>query len=90
MTTSLPELPSAAFARPSGEIPYIITDAGLILPEDDVPAWSRAIDRLLVDLSLRTDLAARGLARARAEYALDVVARRHLEFFGDLMDNPAG
>jgi phosphatidylinositol alpha-1,6-mannosyltransferase len=80
MACGVPVLGSA-----SGEIPYVIADAGLILPEDDVPAWTRAIDRLLADPPLRADLAARGLDRVRAEYALDVVARRHLGFFDELL-----
>jgi phosphatidylinositol alpha-1,6-mannosyltransferase len=83
MACGVPVLGSA-----SGEIPYVIADAGLILPEDDVPAWSRAIDRLLADPALRTDLATRAQARIEAEYALDVVARRHLEFFGELTGFP--
>jgi phosphatidyl-myo-inositol dimannoside synthase len=69
----------------SGEIPHVIADAGFIAPEDDVPAWTRALDRLLADASGRAALSARGLARVEAEYALPVVARRHLDFFGDLV-----
>jgi glycosyltransferase involved in cell wall biosynthesis len=73
----------------SGEIPFVIGDAGLIVPENDVAAWTRALDTLLADPSRRADLAARGRARAEAEFALDVVARRHLEFFGQLLgDRP--
>ncbi|MBW3572290.1 MAG: glycosyltransferase family 4 protein [Gemmatimonadetes bacterium] len=73
----------------SGEIPHVIADAGLIAPEDDVGAWTRAIDSLLADPSRRADLAGRGLARVEAEYALDAVARRHLEFFTELLRDTA-
>ncbi len=69
----------------SGEIPYVIADAGLIVPEDDVPAWTRSIDRLLGGSATRADLSARGLARAEAEFSLRVVGRRHLEFFDELL-----
>lgn len=69
----------------SGEIPHVLADAGVVVAEDDVAAWTRALDALLVDASGRADLAARGLARVEAEYALPVVARRHLEFFRELM-----
>jgi glycosyltransferase involved in cell wall biosynthesis len=69
----------------SGEIPHVIADTGLVCPEDDVPAWTRALDSLLSDEAMRADCAARGLARISAEYALDVVARRHLAFFGELL-----
>jgi phosphatidylinositol alpha-1,6-mannosyltransferase len=72
----------------SGEIPFVIADAGLIAPEDDVAAWTREIDALLADPSRRADLTARGLSRVEAEFALDVVARRHLEFFDDLLAKP--
>lgn len=69
----------------SGEIPHVVADAGLIAPEAGVAAWTRAIDTLLASPARRADLAARGQARVTAEYALDVAARRHLEFFDALM-----
>lgn len=74
-----------AIGSDSGEIPHVIADAGLIAPETDVAAWTRAIDTLLADPSRRADLAGRGQARVAAEYALDVAARRHLEFFAKLL-----
>jgi glycosyltransferase involved in cell wall biosynthesis len=70
----------------SGEIPHVIGDAGAVLAEDDVPAWAAALDRLLADADLRAGLAARGRARAEAEFALPVVARRHLAFFESLAE----
>lgn len=73
----------------SGEIPHVLADAGVVVAEDDVAAWTRAIDRLLADPSERADLAARGLARADAEFALPVVARRHLDFFRELSQSSA-
>lgn len=69
----------------SGEIPHVVAGAGLVAPEDDVAAWTHGIDRLLADPSLRAELGARGLARVEAEYALDVAARRHLDFFRTLV-----
>ncbi|HEX6370591.1 MAG TPA: glycosyltransferase family 4 protein [Longimicrobium sp.] len=69
----------------SGEIPFVIDDAGVIVPEDDVAAWTREIDALLANSPRRAAFAARGLARVRDEFALDVVARRHLDFFSHLL-----
>lgn len=68
----------------SGEIPHVVADAGVLCAEDDATAWTRAIDRLLADDAARAEYAARGLARVEAEYALPVVARRHLVFFREL------
>lgn len=69
----------------SGEIPFVVADAGLIVPEDDVAAWTREIDTLLANPPRCADLATRGRARAEAEFALDVVAERHLDFFSHLI-----
>jgi phosphatidyl-myo-inositol dimannoside synthase len=72
-------------ASRSGEIPHVVGDAGLLLGEDDVEAWTTAIRDVLSNPELRRDLADRGLRRARLEFAWPVVARRHLEFFDDVV-----
>jgi glycosyltransferase involved in cell wall biosynthesis len=72
-------------ASRSGEIPHVIADAGILLPEDDVAAWSATLGRVLADPDERRDLADRGLRRARTEFAWSVVARRHVEFFDQLV-----
>ncbi|MDB4906955.1 MAG: pimB1 [Gemmatimonadetes bacterium] len=64
----------------SGEIPHVVSEAGLVLPEGDVEAWYAAIRDLLVEPERRAALAARGRARAEAEYAWPVLARRTLDF----------
>src|SRR4029079_16656968 len=64
----------------SGEIPHVVADAGVVIPEDDRAQWTETIDRLVGDAALRTDLARRGLERARTEFAWPIVARRHLGF----------
>jgi glycosyltransferase involved in cell wall biosynthesis len=72
----------------SGEIPFVIGDAGIIAPEDDVAAWTHAIDAMLATPPRRAVFATRGLARVREVFALDVVARRHLDFFRELLGEP--
>jgi glycosyltransferase involved in cell wall biosynthesis len=68
----------------SGEIPYVVADAGIVLGERDVDEWTGAIERLLADPGLRADLAGRGRRRAVASFAWPIVARRHLDFFDEL------
>jgi glycosyltransferase involved in cell wall biosynthesis len=76
----------------SGEIPHVIADAGRVVPEGDVPAWSSAIGELLDNPSQREDMGQRGMARAQEHFAWPVVARKHLDFFRELLDarSPAG
>ncbi|MBD1846522.1 glycosyltransferase family 4 protein [Cyanobacteria bacterium FACHB-63] len=69
----------------SGEIPYVIGDAGIVLDEKDEQAWLRAISMLLDDPTQRTALAERGLDRAYSVYQWSVVARQHLEFFNSIL-----
>lgn len=71
-------------ASHSGEIPHVVADAGILLPEGDASAWAAALTRVLTDAGCRRDLADRGLRRARTEFEWRVVARRHLEFFDEL------
>jgi glycosyltransferase involved in cell wall biosynthesis len=75
----------AVVASRSGEIPRVVEDAGILLPENDVDAWASTVARLLRDTSERRALAERGMRRARTTYAWPVVARQHLDFFEELL-----
>jgi glycosyltransferase involved in cell wall biosynthesis len=72
-------------ASDSGEIPYVVQDAGVLISEDDLVRWTERIDGLVADSPMRADLTARGLARARSEFSWPVVARRHLNFFEEVL-----
>jgi glycosyltransferase involved in cell wall biosynthesis len=69
----------------SGEIPYVIEDAGVVVKEGDEPGWTAAIGELLDSPGKRSELAARGLTRAVELFAWPVVARQHLAFFEQLL-----
>jgi glycosyltransferase involved in cell wall biosynthesis len=69
----------------SGEIPHVLGEAGIVLPEASVDAWVEALVALLADAPRRRGIAEAGLARVRREFAWPVVARRHLEFFETLL-----
>ena len=71
-------------ASDSGEMPSVVGDAGVLVAEADVAAWTAAIDRLLGDDGLRRALAAKGIERANERFAWPVVARSHLTFFETL------
>ncbi len=75
----------AVLGSDSGEVPHVIADAGLVVPEADEAAWEAALAHLLDSPARRADLAARGLARARDLYAWPVIARRHLDFFEEIL-----
>jgi glycosyltransferase involved in cell wall biosynthesis len=71
----------AVIASDSGEIPHVVSDAGILLPEDDVRQWQQAIESLLADRARRCELARRGYDRAQAQYGWPLVAQQHLDFF---------
>jgi glycosyltransferase involved in cell wall biosynthesis len=77
----------AVIGSDSGEIPYVIGEAGRVLPESDQEAWTSCLDELLSDDEVRRELAARGLQRAREVFAWPVVARQHLAFFDELLES---
>jgi glycosyltransferase involved in cell wall biosynthesis len=81
MACGIPVLASA-----SGEIPHVVGDAGVLVPEDDAAAWRRDIERLLGDDARRDALSARGLERVRQRFAWRGVARAHLDFFAEVCD----
>jgi glycosyltransferase involved in cell wall biosynthesis len=68
----------------SGEIPYVVADAGIVVGESDEDAWTKSIDLLLESPERRRELGERGLARAHRTYAWPVVARTYLGFFEEL------
>ncbi len=72
-------------ASDSGEIPEVVGSAGLVLAEGDVAAWTEKIGEVLENSSCRAKLSAAGLDRARDVYAWSHIARRHLEFFEELL-----
>ena len=68
----------------SGEIPRVIGEAGVVLPERNAAAWVAAIESLLADEARRLSLRHAGRRRAEEEFAWPVVARRHLAFFDEV------
>jgi glycosyltransferase involved in cell wall biosynthesis len=73
-------------ASDSGEIPYVVGDAGLVIGESDEVGFRAALAGLLEDPARRRELGARGLSRARDVYAWPHVARAHLDFIESLVD----
>jgi glycosyltransferase involved in cell wall biosynthesis len=71
-------------ASTSGEIPYVVGDVGVLVPEGDPETWRQAIEDLLADPGRRADLSARGLERARARFGWHTAGRAHLNFFEQL------
>jgi glycosyltransferase involved in cell wall biosynthesis len=69
----------------SGEIPFVIGDAGVVLAEANVDAWTAAIERLLNDPGARRDYAGRGLSRVTERFTWPVVARAHLAWFEEVL-----
>ena len=72
-------------ASRSGEIPHVLSDAGVLIEERDIAGLTQAIDSLLGDPGTRRELASKGLTRARERFAWPIVARAHLAFFEELL-----
>ena len=75
----------AVVASSSGEIPYVVADAGVLLPEGDLEVWRRTISDLLTDEPARRTLGDRGRGRAVATYDWGKVAAQHAEFFDEVL-----
>ncbi|HLY99238.1 MAG TPA: glycosyltransferase family 4 protein [Candidatus Angelobacter sp.] len=71
----------------SGEIPFVIGDAGRVVPEADPAAWAQVIQDLLANPSVRNALAARGLERVR-QYSCPAVAAQFADFYRWLAEQP--
>jgi phosphatidyl-myo-inositol dimannoside synthase len=73
----------------SGELPYVVGDAAIVVPERDEDGWVAALRGLIDDPAGRSEWAMRGRDHALANYAWPVVARRHLDFFSELIEQGA-
>lgn len=70
-------------ASDSGEIPFTVGDAGIIVPERDVNQYAQAIECLLDDDQKRNSLIGKGLQRAE-HFSVDQTAERYKRFYREL------
>jgi glycosyltransferase involved in cell wall biosynthesis len=73
-------------ASDSGELPWVVEDAGRVVGERDAVGWAQAIGDLIESPEMRRDLGARGLERAHSVFAWPRIARSHLDFFSEVLD----
>lgn len=73
-------------ASDSGEIPHVVADAGIVVPEADTQAWVRELGMLLDEPARRAALGARGRARAQREYEWSAVAQRQAQYFRHIIE----
>lgn len=69
----------------SGEIPYVIEDAGLIFPEGDVEALKKCLLSLMEQPELANNLANLGYERAMIQYTNKALARQQLDFYQQVL-----
>jgi glycosyltransferase involved in cell wall biosynthesis len=69
----------------SGEIPNVIGDAGIVVPEGDSVTLRAAIARLRDDTAECRDLAERGRARVMALFTQEAVARRTYAVYQEML-----
>jgi phosphatidylinositol alpha-1,6-mannosyltransferase len=69
----------------SGEIPYVVGDAGEIVGETDVKSWTETLGSLLENSGRRTKLGEAGRDRAETQFSWPIVGRKHLEFFEQIL-----
>jgi glycosyltransferase involved in cell wall biosynthesis len=84
----LPALEAMACGTPviasnAGALPEVVGDAGLLFDPRSADALTHALSRVLADVALRGDLAARGRARA-AQFTWGASARAALAAFEEI------
>lgn len=70
----------------SGEIPYVIADAGLVFPEGDAEALSERVQQLLDNPQLYAQLAQKGRQRVLENYTQESIARQTFEVYREMME----
>ncbi len=69
----------------SGEIPYVIGEAGLTFPEGKAEALQDCLRRLMEQPDLATTLAKRGYERVLSQYTNQALAQQLLSFYQELL-----
>ncbi len=69
----------------SGEIPYVIGDAGLVFPEGNPQELSQRVRQLLDDPTLYADLARKGRQRVLDNYTQEQIARQTYEVYQEML-----
>ena len=75
-----------AVAYRAGGLVEILEKGGSILVDGNVDDMAGAVARLLTDTSERVRLAAEGRLVVEAEFSIDIMSSRHLEFYRKLAD----
>ncbi len=70
----------------SGEIPFVIEEAGLVFPEKNVAALQKCLTSLMEDPKLAEKLAHLGYERAMARYTNQALAKQLLGFYKELLN----
>jgi glycosyltransferase involved in cell wall biosynthesis len=68
----------------SGEIPYVIGDAGLVFPEGNNQALANCLSQLIENPNLADDLGMKGYEKAMVQYTNKAVAQQQYEFYQEL------
>lgn len=71
----------------SGEIPYVIGDAGLIFPEGDVKALANCLSQLIEKPDLAKNLGEMGYQKAMVKYTNKALAKQQFEFYQELVNS---
>lgn len=69
----------------SGEIPFVIGDAGLVFPEGDAQELAARVHQLLDDPQLYATLAAKGRQRVLDFYTQEQIARQTFELYEEML-----
>jgi glycosyltransferase involved in cell wall biosynthesis len=71
----------------SGEIPYVLKGAGLVVPEKDALGWQQTIAGLLNNSQHRQQLKQQGLEKVASCYTWETIAKQYLDFFDVLIES---
>jgi L-malate glycosyltransferase len=75
----------AVIGSNSGEIPNVISDAGLVFPEKDVDALSNCLRKLIEQPLFKQELARKGYQRAIQKYTNKALAQEQFKFYKELL-----